>query len=470
MLVDKLGDIKEMILEQVKDFVVTRIITAGITWLISLLNPAAAFIKACKLIYDIIMFFVNNASKILAFVNTVIDSVADMVRGNVGAVIDKVDDALGKMVPILIGFLADLVGLGGIGQKVREIVQKLQKPINKAVDLVIGTGLKLAGPIIRGITGISSRVKAKVAAGKAWAKGKVDAVRTGVAGSTPRAPGDARYDVADARQTLIKHLGVRRPVPMKGRTHHVFAVVAGNRTTFMIASTPQAALGRLDIALAHPGVKSDAQAVGLLKGCRDELVRLQDEMDTALARSSQPEIAAAEANLTDHVKNVVSVLNTVGQAFDIVELRGTQWTTPDNEIRPELRESGRLRAVFYGSGYKRHTGALLSKAHDRKRELTSDLQTRFPALFARQSFYCPGVPGRIPPHLALDAEGVQADHRRPVAWHWNEIGRKSKHSVRTTWDTDIENLQALCPRCNQVKGSEGQHFNPKVERGFDGPD
>ena len=61
MLLEKLGDIKEMILEQVKDFVITKIITAGITWLIGLLNPAAAFIKACKLIYDVVMFFVNNA-------------------------------------------------------------------------------------------------------------------------------------------------------------------------------------------------------------------------------------------------------------------------------------------------------------------------------------------------------------------------------------------------------------------------
>ncbi len=175
MLVDKLGDLKEMILEQVKDFVITKIITAGITWLIGLLNPAAAFIKACKLIYDIVMFFVTNASRIMAFVNTVIDSVADMVRGNVSAVIDKIDDVLGKMVPILIGFLANLVGLGGVGQKVREIVEKLQKPVTKALDFVINTGLKLAGPIIRGIKGISGRVKAKVAAGKAFVKGKVEA-------------------------------------------------------------------------------------------------------------------------------------------------------------------------------------------------------------------------------------------------------------------------------------------------------
>ena len=95
MLMDKLGDIKEMILEQVKDFVITKIITAGITWLIGLLNPAAAFIKACKMIYDVVMFFVDNGSRILKFVNTVIDSVADIVKGNVCGVVNKINDVLG---------------------------------------------------------------------------------------------------------------------------------------------------------------------------------------------------------------------------------------------------------------------------------------------------------------------------------------------------------------------------------------
>ena len=174
-LLEKIGDIKEMILEQVKDFVVTKIIVAGVTWLISLLNPAAAFIKACKLIYDVVMFFVNNIERIGKFVNTIIDSVADMVRGNVSAVVNKIDDVLGQMVPIIIGFLANVIGLGGIGEKIRSIVQKLKKPVNQALDFVIKTGLKLAGPIIRGIKGISGKVKAKVAAGKAWVKGKAEA-------------------------------------------------------------------------------------------------------------------------------------------------------------------------------------------------------------------------------------------------------------------------------------------------------
>lgn len=174
MLLEKLGDIKNMILEQVKDFVITKIITAGITWLIGLLNPAAAFIKACKLIYDVVMFFVNNGSRIMKFVNTVIDSVADIVRGNVSGVVNKINDVLGQMVPIIIGFLASAIGLGGIGAKIKSIIETLQKPVNKALDWVIKKGLTLAGPIIRGVKGVAGKVKAKVAAGKAWVKGKVD--------------------------------------------------------------------------------------------------------------------------------------------------------------------------------------------------------------------------------------------------------------------------------------------------------
>ena len=175
LMLEKLGDIKEMILDQVKDFVITKIITAGITWLIGLLNPAAAFIKACKLIYDVVMFFVNNGSRIMAFVNTILDSVAEIVRGNVGAVVDKINNVLGQMIPIIIGFLASLIGLGGIGQKIREIVTKLQKPVNAALDFVIKKGLALAGPIIRGLKGLGAKAKAKFAAGKAWVRGKADA-------------------------------------------------------------------------------------------------------------------------------------------------------------------------------------------------------------------------------------------------------------------------------------------------------
>ena len=173
LIVEKIGDVKELIVEKAKSYVVTEIVMAGIEWLIGLLNPVSAFIKACKLIYQIVMFFVENASRIKRFVDTILDSVGDIARGAVGGVIEKVEGALAQMVPILIGFLARVLGLSGIGERIRGIVAALQKPVNKALDAVIATGLKLAGPVIRAAKGIGAKVKAKVDAGKAYVKGKV---------------------------------------------------------------------------------------------------------------------------------------------------------------------------------------------------------------------------------------------------------------------------------------------------------
>ncbi|WP_211195878.1 hypothetical protein [Agromyces sp. H66] len=218
MLVEKIGDIKAMIQQQIEDFVITRIITAGITWLISLLNPAAAFIKACKLIYDVVMFFVTNAERIARFVNTVIDGVVDIAKGNVSAVVGRIENALGQMVPILIGFIASVLGIGGIGEKIRSIIQALQKPVHKALDFVITTGLKLAGPIIRGIKGISTRVKAKVAAGKAWVKGKAEA---------------GKAKLLDLAAAIPRAFGFRAG----GASHRVWIEKAGARRV-MVASAP----------------------------------------------------------------------------------------------------------------------------------------------------------------------------------------------------------------------------------------
>jgi hypothetical protein len=139
---DKLANMRDMVIEGVKSFVMERIIVAGITWLIGLLNPAAAFIKACKMIYDIVMFFVTRGSQIMALVNAILDSIAAIASGAIGGAAAAVEGALGRAIPVVIGFLASLLGLGGISQKIREIIQRIQAPVNAAIDWVINMAVR----------------------------------------------------------------------------------------------------------------------------------------------------------------------------------------------------------------------------------------------------------------------------------------------------------------------------------------
>lgn len=141
-IVDKITDLEDQVLGQIKDFVITKIITAGITWLISLLNPAAAFIKACKLIYDGVMWFVDNADRLKDFVDSVLDSVESIAAGGVGRVAELIESTLGKAVPMVISGLASLLGLGGIADKIKEILQTVQKPVGKILDSIIAGVIK----------------------------------------------------------------------------------------------------------------------------------------------------------------------------------------------------------------------------------------------------------------------------------------------------------------------------------------
>lgn len=156
-VVEKLGDLKELVMGQIKEFVVEKIVKAGITWIISMLNPAAAFIKACKAIYDVVMFFVDKAAQIKEFVDSVLDSIESIARGGVGAVAGLIENTLAKALPMVLGFLASLLGLGGISEKIKSILEKVQAPVGRVVDSVVGTVVKAGRKLLGKLKGGKGR-------------------------------------------------------------------------------------------------------------------------------------------------------------------------------------------------------------------------------------------------------------------------------------------------------------------------
>lgn len=147
---DKVETLKETVLGSIKEFIIQKIVVAGITWLISLLNPASAFIKACKLIYDVIMFFVTRGKQILDLVNAVIDSITAIAKGAINVAANAVENALAKALPVAISFLASLLGLDGISEKIKAIIAKIQAPVNEVIDWVIRQAVSL----VKGIAGL----------------------------------------------------------------------------------------------------------------------------------------------------------------------------------------------------------------------------------------------------------------------------------------------------------------------------
>ncbi|WOI61112.1 hypothetical protein [Streptomyces fradiae] len=165
----RVGDLRGRLLDDVVAYVRPTIVVAGIMWVISLLNPASAFVRAVKLIVDFVRFVVTRARQIIAFVNAVLDAVVAIARGGSGGVPALVERALARSIPVLLGVLAAVLGVGGVAARVGRIVRRLAAPVdravNAAVDRLAGLVRRLWARIGPGGGGKDSRTRAGHAAG-----------------------------------------------------------------------------------------------------------------------------------------------------------------------------------------------------------------------------------------------------------------------------------------------------------------
>ena len=151
-LKDQFADLKATIMDTIMEMIQTQVIQAGIKWVMGLLTPVGAFIKAAMAIIDVVKFFIQRAAQIMELIKAFIDSVAAIASGNVSAVAKSIENALGKAVPVLIGFLASLLGIGGLADKVLGVIRKIRQRIENAIvkfwTFVKGKAKGLLGNIV----------------------------------------------------------------------------------------------------------------------------------------------------------------------------------------------------------------------------------------------------------------------------------------------------------------------------------
>jgi hypothetical protein len=253
-VMSKMPDFEDLVLTKIKDLIVDKVVVAGITFLLSMLNPASAFIKACKMIYDVIRWLIDNGDRIKDLINTIIDSVADIARGGVGGIPQKIEGVLAKILPMAIGFFASLVGMGGIGKKVSEIVDRVRKPITKALDKVVDGVVKFTkpiwGPVVKAGRKLYEKGKAGVQKAKAWAKEKAEKGKAWAKGKAAGAKA--------AVKGLFKKQ--QKPLAMKGTGHTLIANPTGGGTAYAITMKSTEKLLSAKVAEAIASLKERKQS------------------------------------------------------------------------------------------------------------------------------------------------------------------------------------------------------------------
>jgi hypothetical protein len=146
---DDLSSLWDQALEAVKGWAVTRIVQSAVAKLVSMFNPAGAIIQAAIAIYNAVMFFIERINQIMELVRTIVRALDKIERGDIAEAADWVERSMARAIPVIISFLARLLGLGGISDTVRGFIERIQtrvdRIIDRVLDKIVATFRKLVG-------------------------------------------------------------------------------------------------------------------------------------------------------------------------------------------------------------------------------------------------------------------------------------------------------------------------------------
>lgn len=148
---EMLGNLRDMLMTQIMQYVSTTIVQAAMTRLLTSLNPVGAFIQAILAIYNTIMFLVERISQIIQVGRSVLDSIMAIAAGAIAPAAQRVEQTMAGMLTTVISFLARIAGLGRISDAVMGIIRRIRQPIDRALDRVVNWLVGMARRFVRGV-------------------------------------------------------------------------------------------------------------------------------------------------------------------------------------------------------------------------------------------------------------------------------------------------------------------------------
>lgn len=173
---EQFQDLKEKLMEEARNFIIVKIVEIAVVKLVAMLIPGAGFISAIKSMIDFLITLFAKARAIVNIIMGIIATFGEILAGNVSKVSTMIEGILAKFLGMAITFLAAILGLGNVGKKMNEIIQKkIKDPIEKAITKMMEK-LKMVMTKLR-IFELLDKIDAGIEKGKDWVDKKKEAVK-----------------------------------------------------------------------------------------------------------------------------------------------------------------------------------------------------------------------------------------------------------------------------------------------------
>lgn len=172
-LQEQLSNLWTTIVDSVKNWIMERVVNRVMARLLSMLDPTGimAVINSVVAMYRAVQSFVRYIREMLQVVNSFAGGVADVAGGNIRTAASYLEGAMSRAMPIMIGFLANQVGLSGIGRQVSELIGAGRELVDRAMVWLVDRAVNMGGSLLEmgrsavgavaGWLGIEERVTAE---------------------------------------------------------------------------------------------------------------------------------------------------------------------------------------------------------------------------------------------------------------------------------------------------------------------
>lgn len=149
-LKEKLGDLWQALLDGVIGWLIEKVTVKALTWLAGLVDISGitAVINTMITIYNTIQTIGRYANQILRIVDAVLDRISELASGAITGAAKLIEDLMDKALPLAIGFLAGVLGLGDLSDRIQEIIGVVREKVTEGIDWLIDKATEVGRAVL----------------------------------------------------------------------------------------------------------------------------------------------------------------------------------------------------------------------------------------------------------------------------------------------------------------------------------
>jgi len=140
----QLSKLKTQVVDGVRSWLYKHLIQEGMVKLASLLSPASALFEALRDTYETIVFFIDQADRFTALLETIVGAFSDIANRVLAPAATKVEHTLASLLTLALDWFMRLMHLGGVPEQVKAQIMLARNWIDQTIDKYLDKFIEMA--------------------------------------------------------------------------------------------------------------------------------------------------------------------------------------------------------------------------------------------------------------------------------------------------------------------------------------